>query len=157
MKDNEYSIACTEVLEVLKYIPEKDYNKIPENVIDTLKKNKKESLVFLYNPWKSLNEQQMSEKGRIMIASFFRDYWATETQREKIIKKQNYDRQKLEVEKQEKYDVNIFNNKSDNSKQVKKNESNTNEVTKNSAMIVYKENIFKKFIDKIIRIFSRKK
>ena len=154
MKDNEYSIACTEVLEVLKYIPEKDYNKIPENVIDTLKKNKKENLVFLYNPWKSLNEQQMSEKGRIMIASFFRDYWATETQREKIIKKQNYDRQKLEAEK---HDVNIFNNKSDNSKQVKKNESNTNEATKNSAMIVYKENIFKKFIDKIIRIFSRKK
>lgn len=107
MKNDEYSIACTEVLEVLKYIPEKDYNKIPKNVITTLEKNKKENAVFLYNPWKSLNEQQMSEKGRIMIASFFRDYWATETQKEKIIKKQNYDRQKLEEEKQKKYRWNL--------------------------------------------------
>ena len=50
MRDNEFSIACTEVLEVLKYISKSDYEKIPKNVIDMLEKNKKEDIYFLYNP-----------------------------------------------------------------------------------------------------------
>ena len=99
MNNNEYSIACAEVLEVLNYISEEDYNKIPKSVINTLQKNKKEDMVFLYNPWKSLNEQRMSEKGRILLASFFRDYWATPQQKKKIIQYQKNKKIQLEEEK----------------------------------------------------------
>ena len=42
----------------------------------------------------------------------FRDYWATPYQKEKIIAKQNYERQKLEQQKFEKYNPErIFENK----------------------------------------------
>ena len=77
MKKDDYSIACTEVLEVLNYISKDDYNKIPKNIIAALEKNKRDDIIFLYNPWKSLNEQATSKEGRIMLASFYRDYWAT--------------------------------------------------------------------------------
>ena len=41
----------------------------------------------------------------------FRDYWATEIQKEKIINKQNYDRMKLEEEKRTRYNPdNLFKN-----------------------------------------------
>ncbi len=102
MNNEEYSIACTEVLEILNYISEQDYNKIPKDVIYNLEKNKKDDMLFLYNPWKSLNEQKMSEKGRIMIASLFRDYLATPKQREKIIRYQKNKNMEIEEEKREK-------------------------------------------------------
>lgn len=112
MGDEKYSIACTEVLEVLKYIPENDYNKIPKEIIDVLEKNKKKTGVVLYNPWKSLNEQNMSKTGRIMLACLVRNYWATESQKEKIKAIQNQYRAKLEKEKNEKYSYdNLFKNK----------------------------------------------
>ena len=34
MIDIEYANAYSEVLEILKYIPIKDYNKIPKNIIE---------------------------------------------------------------------------------------------------------------------------
>lgn len=103
MNKGEYSIACTEVLEVLNYISEEDYNKIPKDVIDILEKNKRNDILFLYNPWKSLNEQKMSEKGRIMIASLFKDYLATSKQREKITRYQKNKNIEIQEEKRKKY------------------------------------------------------
>lgn len=102
MNNEEYSIACTEVLEILNYISEQDYNKIPKDVIYNLEKNKKDDMLFLYNPWKSLNEQKMSEKGRIMIASLFKDYLATSEQREKITRYQENKNIEIQEEKREK-------------------------------------------------------
>ena len=40
----EYQMACTEVLEVLKYMPKKDVEKIPNNVI----KSSTSLLITLY-------------------------------------------------------------------------------------------------------------
>ena len=39
MIDIEYANAYSEVLEILKYIPIKDYNKIPKNIIELFEKN----------------------------------------------------------------------------------------------------------------------
>ena len=57
MENEEYAVACTEVLEILNYISKEDYNKVPRDVIQVLEKNKKDDIVFLYNPWKDINEQ----------------------------------------------------------------------------------------------------
>ena len=70
LKNEEYEIACTEVLELLNYISKEDYNKVPKDVIQVLEKNKKNDMTFLYNPWKDINEQEMSAIGRLMLASF---------------------------------------------------------------------------------------
>ncbi len=111
MIDIEYANAYVEVLEILKYIPTKDYNKIPKAEIKLFEKNANKDYNFSYNLSKTLDEQNVSKIAKGIIAILFRDYWATESQREKIIIKQNYDRQKIEEEKRIKYNLdNIFEN-----------------------------------------------
>lgn len=150
MKNEEYEIACTEVLEVLNYISKEDYNKVPKDVIQVLEKNKKNDMTFLYNPWKDINEQEMSAIGRLMLASFFRDYWATPEQREKINSFQNNKRKIIEKEKEERFDTkNLFKTKAEIDEKIEYNPEKTD-------IIVYKDNIFKKILDKIKSIFKSK-
>ena len=112
MVTTEYANAYSEVLEILKYISVEDYNKIPKEKIKLFKTNANYDYSFQYNPNKTLNEQNVSKIAKGIIAILFRDYWATEIQREKIISKQNYDRQKMEEEKKERYNADtLFSNK----------------------------------------------
>lgn len=152
MVDIKYANAYSEVLEILKYIPVEDYNKIPKTKIELFKTNANKDYSFTYNPSKTLGEQEISKLTKGIIAILFRDYWATEIQRNKIITKQNYDRIKLEKEKQEKYNADIFKNKNNRYEHNGEKDNNTNEL----AMIEYKESLFKKFINKIKYIFERK-
>lgn len=101
--DTKYSIAYTEVLEILKYISFEDYNKIPKDKINLFKTYANKDYVFKYNPSKTLNEQNVSKIAKGIIAILFRDYWATPHQKEKILKKENFDRQKIQEENKKKY------------------------------------------------------
>lgn len=149
MIDIEYANAYSEVLEILKYIPIKDYNKIPKNKIELFEKNANDEHRFIYNPNKTLEEQNVTKRAKAIIAILFRDYWANEIQREKIIKKQNYDRVKLEEEKRQNYNPNnIFKNK-----EIKSIENPTSDIF---SMIEYKESAFKRFLDKVKSIFVKK-
>lgn len=85
----------------------------------------------------------MSEIARAIIAILFRDYWATENQKQKILNKQNLDREKM---REEMYSPdNIFQK---HNIQHKEN-STTNEV----AIVEYKESIFTKIINWFKRNF----
>lgn len=107
----EYANAYSEVLEILKYISKEDYEKIPNSKIELFEINHNKDYIFKYNPNKTLDEQNVSKTAKAIIAILFRDYWATEIQKEKIINKQNYDRMKLEEEKRTRYNSdNLFKN-----------------------------------------------
>ncbi len=149
MVDNKYAVAYREVLEILKYIPKDDYIKISKAKIELFETNANREYTFNYDPNKTLEEQNVSEITKGIIILLFRDYWANEIQRKKIIAKQNYDRMKLEEEKKEKYNVDIFQNR-DNDKQ-KQNIEDTKEV----ALVEYKESIFEKMVRIIKNIFKR--
>ena len=99
MVNTEYKIAYSEVLEILKYIPKEELNKVPQDMLEMFKTNASNENQFIYDPNKTLQEQNVSEIARAIIAILFRDYWATEMQRNKIIAKQNHDRMKLEEKK----------------------------------------------------------
>ena len=107
----KYANAYSEVLEILKYVSKEDYEKIPNSKIELFETNHNKEYVFKYNPNKTLDEQNVSKTAKAIIAILFRDYWATEIQKEKIIAKQNYDRMQLEEKKKEIYNSdNIFKN-----------------------------------------------
>ena len=107
----KYANAYSEVLEILKYVTKEDYEKIPNSKIELFETNHNKEYVFKYNPNKTLDEQNVSKTAKAIIAILFRDYWATEIQKEKIINKQNYDRMKLEEEKRTRYNPdNLFKN-----------------------------------------------
>ena len=96
---------------ILKYISKEDYEKIPNSKIELFETNYNKDYIFKYNPNKTLDEQNVSKTAKAIIAILFRDYWATEIQKEKIISKQNYDRMKLEEERKARYNSNnLFKN-----------------------------------------------
>ncbi len=145
MLTDEYKIAYSEVLEILKHVDKKDINKIPVDMLNMFKKNASNENKFNYDPNKTLQEQNVSEVTRIIIAILFRDYWATLEQKEKIISVQNTKRKKNNEEKYSNND--IFKNKV----------QEENNVVKDSAIVEYKEkNIFSKLIYKIKCVFKRK-
>ena len=112
MENVEYTIAYKEVFEILKYIPNADYNKIPKEKIELYKTMQDKNYNFKYNPSKTLDEQNVSKRAKAIIGLLFRDYWATPEQREKIIRVQQQERIRIEKERQEKYKPNeLFSTK----------------------------------------------
>ena len=135
MENIEYANAYSEVLEILKNISKEDYEKVPSEKIDLFEKNANKNYNFQYDTNLTLDEQNVSKRAKAIIAILFRDYWATPEQREKILAKQNYDRIKIEKNKQKQYNVdNIFKNK----------ERKVETVENSVSMIEYKESIFSK-------------
>ena len=104
--DDKYTVAYSEVLEILKYIPSEYYNKIPKSKIELFERYANSKYIFNYNPSKTLEEQNVSNITKGIIILLFRDYWATESQKNKIVEKQEYDRIKLEEKNKEKYNSN---------------------------------------------------
>lgn len=145
----EYANAYSEVLGILKFISQEDYEKIPESKIELFKVNSNKEYNFVYNPEKTLDEQNVSKRAKAIIGILFRDYWATELQREKIFRKQKNDRQILEEQKKSLYDVdNVFKKRTISSEiEVKE------EVTE---MTIYKENFITKVFNKIKGLFKIK-
>ena len=99
MVDIEYSCGYKEVLEILKFIPKEDYNKIPENKIKTFEKNSSHNYEFNYNPSKTLDEQNVSKFAKSIIAILFRDYWASDEQRKTIVDFQERKRREIRFNK----------------------------------------------------------
>ena len=111
MMNSKYSIAYSEILEILKHIPIEDYKKIPKNEIELFKAYADNNYTFNYDTSKTLKEQNVSDITQGIIILLFRDYWATDIQKEKIIAKQNYDRHILEEQKMKFYPNDIFKRK----------------------------------------------
>ena len=148
MIDIKHANAYSEVLEILNYISIQDYNKIPKEKIEVFEKLSNKEYKFSYNPNVSLDENNVSNITKTIIAILFRDYWATEIQREKIISKQNYDRAIFEEEKRKIYNPdNIFNKYKQNSKI----EEST--IQNDVALVEHKESILKRLINKIKSFF----
>ncbi len=145
----EYANAYSEVLEILKFISKEDYGKIPINKIELFKLNSNKEYEFTYNPKKTLDEQNVSKRAKAIIGILFRDYWATEVQREKIIKKQRNDRLILEEQKKSLYNIDNILKKQNVCSEVETKK----EVTE---MVVYKENFIARVFNKIKKIFKIK-
>lgn len=106
----EYANAYTEVLEILSKMSKNDYNKIPRDMIQVFESYSNKDYAFEYDKKKDFDQQGISKRTKLILAILFRDYWANDNQREKIIAKQNYYRQKLEEEKRKIYNTDIFKN-----------------------------------------------
>ena len=86
--NNNYSKAYVEVLEILKYIPKEDSEKIPKDIMYTLEKCADKEYIFKINKSVPFEEQKLMEETKDILANFFRDYWATEEEKEELLKKE---------------------------------------------------------------------
>lgn len=142
MINSKYAKAYTEVLEVIKYFPEEDYNKIPKKKIEFYKENMDKNYDFTINPEIDLLEQNLSLEANAIIVTLYRDYFATEEQKQKIKEILELNEKKAEQEKREKYnpDTLFINNT--------RQKNNIQE----TALVEYKENFFIRFKNFIMKL-----
>lgn len=143
---NNRKNAYTEVYTVLQELNEDEYNKIPPEVIEAIKTNRNEEYEFELDEDLELKEQSLLPETKAILFNLFRDYLSTPEQKRKIIKMQNEERQKNELKKKQMYDTNVFAHvQKENSVQIEQ---------ENTKIVEYKENIFKKILNKIKRFFA---
>lgn len=138
--------AYKEIYEILRIFPQELVAKIPQEKIDFFYNNM--DINYEYDiSVDTFDGQTMLEETKAILTILFRDYWARPAQREKILGYENSTRDKLEEETRIKYNPdNLF----------KKKESQSN-VEEQIAMVEYKENIFKRIINKILKILKFRK
>ena len=156
MADIQYANAYTEVLDILRYISKEDYEKIPKSKIKVFEENSNKNYSFKYDVDKTLEEQNISEIAKMIIAILCRDYWTTNEQRYIIIKKQREAREEQERQIRERIEQN---------KKIKEDSLKVIDVSsdldldldyaRGTNLEIYKEeNIFKRIISKIREIFG---
>ena len=136
--------AYKEVYIVLQDLNEEDYNKIPPEIIETIKENSNEEYKFVLNDELELKEQLLLPETKAILFNLFRDYLATPVQKEKILKMQSEERKKVEEKKKQNYtNVDIF--------KTNKHEDIEEETNNKQLQLVQikEEGFFRKLINKI--------
>ena len=144
---NNRKNAYTEVYTILQELNEEEYNKIPPEVVEAIKVNRNEEYEYELDDELELKEQPMLPETKAILFNLFRDYLATPEQKAKIIRMQNEERQKNELKKQQRYNTDVFANRQEKDISQEKNEE--------IQIVKYKENLFKRILDKIKRFFIR--
>lgn len=140
--DKKYARAYTEVLEILKHIPEEEYNVIPKTEIEFYKNNCDKNYKFEYNEGEDIKSQAISKEANAVIVSIYMNYFANEKQKTIIDEILQQNTIKQEQEKLEKYNPdNIFKEEQDSNLPVEINEE--------------KENFFKKIFNKLKSLFVK--
>lgn len=158
MADIQYANAYTEVLDILKYISKEDYEKIPKSKIKVFEENSNKNYNFTYDENKTLDEQNVSEITKVIIAILFRDYWATKEQRYIIIKKQ----QEIKDQKQKELMAKFEQNKNISEKDLKKVDVASDldldidykSLGANIQLYKREEGFFEKLVNKIKGLFN---
>lgn len=138
--------AFKEVYVILEYLEDEDFEKIPLDVIEAIENNMDTEYEYEMNEDIDLASQETLPETRAILYNLFRDYLCEPWQKTKIIRMQNEERQKNELKKQEKYSLNVFENKEELKEVTKEN-------TNSTELIKYEESFFKRIIKFIKRIF----
>lgn len=142
--------AYVEVLEILKHMDNKYVKKIPEKLIAFFERNSSKDYSFSLDNNKTLAEQKLKNKTLAILGMLNLNYWCeNEEAKQKLLEKYYKEEKLYQQELSEKYNPDkIFN------KQIIKNEiikNNSNE--KETDMIIYKETVFTRIINRIKKFF----
>lgn len=157
MMEDNYSKAYKEIVEILKYVPEESVNKIPKDMRDMFEAEQLKTYNFKIDTEKPFEEQELLEETKAILANIFRDYWATDYQKARIIEKENQDREEWERQKREKYNPNdIFKNRNttENDNDISQDiQEQLNEEYNQKLPIEVKETFYNKIINFFKNLF----
>ena len=160
---SNYTKAYTEVLEIITYLPEDEAERIPADKLKFFMDNRDNNYNFKYDDTIPFEENNIMFETKVIFVSLFKDYFATEKQKEKleeVLKNNETKRQELLKEKYS-YE-NLFKNSNNTENNIiigndEKNEKikNNDDVYKSkqengkSLVTIEKTNIFNRIINKI--------
>lgn len=140
---SNYANAFTQVYVILNRLDEEEFNRIPIEIVNAIRKNRNKEYQFEIDESLDSKDYNLLPETRGLLFKIYRDYLATLEQRQKILKMQNEERRKSELKKQEYYNKDVFADRNLKGKQEAK------------QLILYKENIFKKIWNKIIEVLKK--
>ena len=160
MVTNEFADASSELIEILKYLPQNEVEKVPQKLRSFFTKVANKNYVTKIDPNKSMQEQEIKEKTKDLIAVLYRNYWCNEDERTSLDKKLIENDKKYEEMLRKKYNSeNIFGVKEKVTEEYKEEIKEEKELIENTTqeMIKYtKLNFLQKIFEKIKSFFKRK-
>ena len=140
----EYTKCLVELDEILNYLSLENLVKIPIEIRNSIKEQKDKEYIWKYDETKELKEQKLDRKTIAMLSYLNMEYLLNEEQKEFMQNLHKLNEQKLEKEKQEKYNTeNLFKNRTTNT--IPKTEISN----ENVAMLEYKESVLKSILIRI--------
>ena len=137
--------AYTEIGCLLKYFPDSFIEKLPNKLLEIISMRADRKYLIDVDTDKSINEQNISNKTKKILAVLTYNYWSSETGKRDIIEHLNENEKEYQEKLREKYNPdNIFKNKA----------SKVETVENSVAMIEYKESIFIKLKNWFKRTFE---
>lgn len=149
MVSTEFSEGISETLDILNHMENTYIEKMPKKFREFLENNKSADYISSLDHSKKLNEMNLKEKTKDILATIYMNYWCTPEQKEDYKKVLNENETRYQEELKEKYNPdNVFKNKKQSIIQDKVEDTNV-------SMIEYKESFISKIIKKIRNIFKR--
>lgn len=84
IKENNFSKVCTEMLEVFKYIPDEEFNKIESDFIEAIYQEHDMYYDFKFDESKQLEEQDFLPETYDMLAYVYKTYLSNKQENEKF-------------------------------------------------------------------------
>lgn len=105
LENKKFSIACTEVLEILKNIEEIEYEKIDKDFILMLEECKDKEYQFKVDPIFEFSELKLTDATHDLLGYIYRKYWATKEEKKEFDKAvlANEEKEKEKSELKNKY------------------------------------------------------
>jgi len=148
MLNQRYAEASVEVLDILEHMNTNDLARVSNKFIDFLKENASKNYICNLDYSKKLNDMDLKEETRGLLALMYEKYWCPEEEKEELKKKFYENEKKYQEELIEKYNSdNIFSKSQDN---IIKPENNQ------TQLIEYKESVFRKILNRIKVFFKMK-
>ena len=147
MKNNqftsdEYRKAFTELCFFLDEFDDNELNKIPAKELNYYYENRDTTYNFECELDEPIEDIKMMHLTEILLANIYEKYLANDEEKQRLSKKRKDYYNKIEYEKSQNYDIDLFKNKRKETK------------TQETQMIVKKDGILKRIINKIRNIFT---
>ena len=141
---NKQQIIYNEVYEFLNILGKKYIDKIPTSLYDFIKEEKSEECNNVLDVKKDISEQ-ISDEALSFIAYLNLTYWCSTEEKEELIRIYVENDKKEEALKSEKHNPDkLFENK-------------TKRINEEKAIVIYKESLLRKIINKIKQLFIDKR
>ena len=142
-----YGKALREVVEVLENMPDSDTSKISPEFMKMIIENSDWSYEFVYDKLKSLEDQNISEEARCVLAIIYLRYFAEEDEKKELISQMRQNDLDSENMKKELYNPdNLFENK---------HKETIEDLENEVSLIKMPEKWYKRIFNKIKDFFKR--
>lgn len=150
MSVDTYERSYVEVLEILKIIPETEYNKIPKEKIEFFNNNCDKEYHFVLDT----ENVNISRKAYAIIISLYKDFIANDKQKKIVDDALKYNTIKMENAKKEKYNIDVFYDDKEDKVEEKTNVSEENALIQVSTG---KYSLLRRIVESIKNFFLKMK